>query len=236
MHAVSESVLDLCAYCGARSNALTQDHVIPQALWKGSHLPQSTITVPACGPCHKHWDRESEYFRNILIAQIDRGAHAVSDRLLEGPVMRSLARNRAARTDFFRNNRRAEIRNRSGLILGFRTAFEIDVSRFSRSIEKIVRGLFYQKSRYALPSAYRVAVARGNEFWSNDGFQKIHAAMEPFAGCGDDVFMMRCVRDNSDVNVTAWLLQFYRCLAMFAWTDADNKSDGISTVSSRDSD
>ena len=140
-------------------------------------------------------------------------------------MTRSLDRSRAARMDFFRNVRQFEIRNRSGLILGYRTAFEMDVSRFSRSIEKIVRGLFYLKSRNALPTGYRVVVARGNAFWNDKGFNNLLGAMEPAAGCGDDVFVMRCVRDSSDVNVTAWLLQFYGRMAMFAWTKADGNAE-----------
>jgi hypothetical protein len=157
----------------------------------------------------------------MVVAMIDRGKHPVSDHLLEGPVRRSLERSRRTRRDFFRNVRWVEQRNRSGLILGYRLAFEIDVSRFSRSIEKIVRGLFSCKSLYALPSGYRVVVIRGNDFWADSGFQNLLAVMEPTAGCGDDVFVMRCARDCSDPNVTAWVLQFYGAIAVFAWTEVD---------------
>jgi hypothetical protein len=211
-----------CAYCGQYTENLTRDHVVPKAMWGETKLPNSMITAPCCRSCHQYWDHEAEYFRNTLVAQIDRGAHPVSDRVLEGQIVRHLVRSGPARRDFFRNVQQFEIRNRSGLILGYRSGFELDVSRFSRSIEKIVRALFYLKSKFALHSDYQVLVARGNDFWNDAGFQNILAAMESVVGCGDDVFLMRCARDRSDPNITAWLLQFYRQIAVFAWTD--NKS------------
>jgi len=109
----------------------------------------------------------------------------------------------------------------TALIIGYRDAFQVDVSRFSRSIEKIVRGLFFRKSGCPLPRGYRVAVFLGNEFWSDRGFQNLLAAMEGPAGCGDDVFQARCVRDSSDINITAWLLWFYGAMAFFAVTQKD---------------
>jgi hypothetical protein len=226
MSATNGNFRQSCAYCGKYASDPTHDHVVPRALWNKRNLPPSTVTVPSCRFCHQYWDREAEYFRNILVAQIDRGAHPVSDRLLEGTVTRSLIRSQSARNDFFRNVRQVEIRNQSGLILGYRAAFEIDLSRFSRSIEKIVRGLFYRKSCYPLPIGYRVTVSRGNEFWNDAGFQNLLSVMEPVAGYGDDVFLMRCVRDGSDENVTAWLLQFYRRIGVFAWTEADSHANG----------
>jgi len=179
------------------------------------------VTAPCCKSCHRYWDGEVEYFRNILVAQIDRHAHRVSDHLLEGPVIRSLKRNSQAWKDFFRNARLVELRNRSGIILAYRQAFEMDMSRFSRSISKIVRGLFYKKSHRPLAPGYRVEVAHGDEFWQDEGFQHNLAIMEPWASYGDDVFMLRCARDSSDWNKTAWLLRFYCSIAVYAWTEPD---------------
>ena len=75
------------------------------------------ITVLACENCQKFWDQEAEYFRNTLVAQIDRVATPVSDRLLEGSVLRSLTRSGRARTDFFSKFRQVEVRNPAGIIL-----------------------------------------------------------------------------------------------------------------------
>jgi hypothetical protein len=139
-------------------------------------------------------------------------------------------------SDFFRNARVVEQRHQSGLILGSRVAFTLDVSRFARSIEKIVRGLFYCKSDDTLASGYKVFVVTSNEFWRDRGFQNILADMSPARGCGDDVFLMRCVRDRSDPNVTAWLFLFYGAVAAFAWTEADAQASkpALATVNSRD--
>jgi hypothetical protein len=163
----------------------------------------------------------------MLAAQTGIGKHPVVDELfkVEGAVHRSLGRSHPARADFCRNVQQVEIRNQAGIILGYRTAFSLDVSRFSRSIEKIVRGLFYRKAGFALLAGYRVEVVRGNSFWVDDGFQNLLRDMHPWSGYSDGVFLMRSVRDRSDPNSTAWLLLFYRTLAVFAWTEWDSTAD-----------
>ena len=104
------------------------------------------------------------------------------------------------------------------MILGSRLGFDIDMRRFNKPIKKIVRGLFFKKSKTPLPGTYRVDVFPGNDFWSSPGFSEWLVSWEPLAGCGDRQFLMRCTRDASDPNITAWLLQFYGEVAFLAWT------------------
>lgn len=210
----------ICAYCGQPSFELTRDHVIPRALWGGKgNLPAYPVVVPACRECQQKWDLQAEYFRNSLIAMIDKGAHPVANRVLEGPMIKSLERNEKAIAALFRNPQVLPRKSPAGIITGYGLGFQIDWKRFFKVPEKIVRGLFFQKLRVSLPKTHAVRVFPGNQFWADEGFQNLMATMEPSAGCGDDVFQVRCTRDTNDSNCTAWLLTFYQQLAFFVWTE-----------------
>lgn len=209
-----------CAYCGIPTNKPTRDHVVPSTLWGGrGSRPPHPVIVPACTCCQLAYDSEAEYFRNCLVALMDRGSHPVAERLLTGPVIRSLERSQRAIADFFRGLHVAPRTTPSGLIVGAGTAFQIDLNRLHRVPEKIVRGIYYFKSGTRLPADHVVRVFPGNEFWQDTGCQNLIASMCPGEHQGDDVFYCRYVRDNSGQDMTAWLLVFYQQIGFFAWTE-----------------
>jgi hypothetical protein len=156
---------------------------------------------------------------------IDKGAHPVANQVLEGPVVRSLERNPKAVAAFFRNPRRLPRVSPNGLFTGYGLGFDVDWGRFATIPEKIVRGLFFYKSRVPLAATHAVKVFPGNEFWSDNGFQNLLASMSKGAGFGDDVFRVRCTKDANDPNCTAWLLGFYAQAAFFAWTERIDESE-----------
>lgn len=213
------SSITVCAYCGQTPTQITRDHVVPRTLWGDTGLPPRTVTVPACIPCQARWDMQAGYFRNTIIAMIDKGAHKVANVVLEGPVVRSLERDPKAVAAFFRKPRMLPKTTPSGLFAGYHLSFQIDWNRFATVPEKIVRGLFYFKSQVPLDERYTVRVFQGNGFWSVPGFPELLSQMENSAGFGDDVFQVRSVRYDKDHNYTAWLLQFYQQIAFFAWTE-----------------
>lgn len=179
-------------------------------------MPPHPVVVYACG-CEQKWDRQAEYFRNTLIAMIDRGAHPKTDALLEGPVLRSLKKPNTLAA-MIRGMRLQQHKSAGGIFTGYRPAFQIDLQRFSAVPEKIVRGLFFLKSGRPLATTHKVHVFPGNGFWNDTGFQSLLACMEPSAGCGDDVFHVRSMPDSTDPYGSAWLLVFYSCMALFALT------------------
>ncbi len=209
----------ICTYCGEPSGNLTKDHVVPIALWiKGQH-PQHPVVVPACRNCQDLYDCEVTYFRNCLVSMIDMDAHPMAGKLLRGPVVRSIERRSGVMRDFFRNVRRMERKTDAGVIVGTGWAFDIDMTRFNRIVEKIVRGLFYFKSGIPLPKTYEVVIFPGNGFWKLPDFQSLLENMEPFGNLGDDVFMCRAHRDANDACSTAWLFIFFQKIGIFVWTE-----------------
>jgi hypothetical protein len=207
-----------CAYCGVTEIPLTRDHVVPRAFWKDTEMPSNPVTVPACEPCQKHWDAETTYFRNMLVVQSAPESHPAITRLASGPVKRRVEKSRPDLLDISRNAVPAWKQSKSGLYVERGVNIDIDIPRFQRTPEKIIRGLFYFRNAVPVPSDYDVCIFPGNDFWDDEGFKNVLETMEDWQGLGDDVFQMRATRDVNDPNVTAWLLAFFRSFAFFGYT------------------
>ena len=208
----------LCGYCGSDDKPITRDHVIPKALWKDAAMPSSPLTIPACRDCQLFWDGETTYFRNIMVVQSDIDAHPALKRLLNGAISRRIKHSRPDFTDLTRNATPVWRQSQAGFYIERGVKIEIDMARFQRTPEKIVRGLFFMRNQIVLPDDYEVRVFPNNSFWDDMGFQQLLDQMDDWQGCGDDVFQMRAVRDGSDNNFTAWLLMFFKSSAIFAYT------------------
>jgi hypothetical protein len=215
---MSEATETMCSYCRDTRGPFQAEHVVQRCLWDGKR-PGNMVTVPACDPCNKGYGKDEEYFRTALALMVGKGQHPEVEKLLNGKVRRGLHRNGRLRADLTRGFGLRPKVTPSGLFVGWDLGFELDLARFSRGVEKTVRGLFCYKSQRPLPAGVAVRVFQGNGFWQDQGFQNLLAEMEEWAGVGDDVFECRCTRDSSDPDVTAWLFVYYRSLGVFAWTE-----------------
>jgi hypothetical protein len=209
----------MCGYCGTETENWTRDHIVPVTLWGRGHLPKHPAVVPACEKCQLLFDVDAEYFRNCLIAMMREGTHAVADRLLATTVKRSIQRNRTVRKELSRNGRIAPITSKGGIIVGTGFQIEIDMPRFNRIIEKIIRGIYFFKSQKILPSEYQVDVYPGNGFWDKPDFNSLLGSMSRSEHFGDDVFAFRYVADRKDTNRIMFLLYFYGDMGILAGTE-----------------
>ena len=207
-----------CAYCGDSEALSTRDHVIPKAFWKDTTMPPNPLTISACRPCQNHWDAETTYFRNMLVMQSDMDDHPAIKRILDGPIKRRINTSKPDLKDLTRNATVAWKQTISGIYNERGVRIEIDLARFQRTPEKIIRGLFYLRNGIVLPPDYVARIVPENSFWNDAGFNNLLATMHDWQGCGDDVFQMRAVRDDSDGNFTAWLLMFFKSSAIFGYT------------------
>ena len=208
----------ICAYCGQHIEKTTRDHVVPNALWPKGRRPSHPVIVPACAECHTSGDRETAYFRDTLILMADPDKHPLLEEMAKGPVSRSVHRNRPLKNELMEKAELVWETSESGIIVEPSYRVPFDSARFCQSVEKIVRGLFFHKSRVPLPQSHEVKVFPGNGFWSQDAFQDLLNAMEPFSGMGDDVFQCRCVGAPNDLARTVWLLVFYRSITILVRT------------------
>ena len=208
----------ICAYCGTSDNPLTRDHVIPQAFWKDAQSPSNPITVAACEPCHEYWDAETTYFRNMLVVQSAPEDHPAIMRLASGPIKRRIENSRPDCLDLTRNAISGWRTSNSGLVAERGVQIDINLPRFLRTPEKIIRGLFFLRNAIPVPPDYVVHVFPGNEFLDDPGFNNLCETMHDWQGLGDDVFRMRATRDANDANFTVWLLLFFCSSVLFGYT------------------
>lgn len=207
-----------CAYCGIESDDLTRDHVVPSALWDKGFRSQYPMIVPACRPCQDSYDREAEYFRNCLVAMLPRGSQPEAERLLVGPVTRSLNRSRRSIAELVRGMRPFSFKSPGGLFIGQRVGFQIELPRINRVIEKIVRGMYFFKSHCVFPATHEVCIHEGNAFWKNQQILQLIQQMTGWEGQGDTVFQCRYVKDINDPDTIALLLVFFENMGFFVLT------------------
>lgn len=217
------SKLKQCAYCGiADVKQKTRDHVVPRALWKDGVAPTNPVIVPACRKCQKYWDAEATYFRNLTVMSADPADHPSILRIATGAIVRRVRESWPDYRDLTRNAVFGWKQSPTGLLTEPGVRIEIDMNRFLRTPEKIIRGLFFLRNGRPVPEDYDVRIYHGNRFWEESGFSNLLEAMEPWAGLGDDVFQLRATYDSSDRSFTIWLMLFFKSSAFLGWTCPKN--------------
>lgn len=136
---------DICAYCGTSEN-LTDDHVPPKNLFPKPR-PNNLISVPACPSCHSGTSKDDEYFRMKLCLRDDAGDHP-SARAIWDSIFRSLKKKEARGFQklFLSDIRRVRLHTPSGLYIGRGFAYNVDMNRIRRVVERTVRGLYFAES------------------------------------------------------------------------------------------
>src|SRR3954468_22232106 len=85
-----------CAYCGASSRdvEVTDDHVIPRALYPEPKPPNSTmIVVPACRPCNQQMAQDEGYLRDWLTMTYATSNQAQARTVFHNAGLRSMQKN-----------------------------------------------------------------------------------------------------------------------------------------------
>jgi len=130
----------VCTYCDNVAN--TKDHIPPKGM-----LPKprsaSLITVPSCSICNSSFSKDDEYLRDFL---------SFREELSDNPFVKELNKTVPRRFDrpesqgYFNylHARMGEenVKTTSGIYLGIKATFLVDLSRINRVLERMVRGLY----------------------------------------------------------------------------------------------
>jgi hypothetical protein len=217
-----------CVYCG-RVKPITEDHVPPKNLF-AKPRPNNLIKVPSCRECHsenKQVSQDDEYFRLMHTLREDTASHPDVKQILP-TVLRSLARPDKVgfAKSLFRSMKEVNVRTRSGLFLGKKPAFDVNLTRLDNVARRITKGLFYHEKRHRLPDKYDVAT------YSESGFQDLTSdvkqelqttILQPLMSnapktIGSQVFTYRVAYSDTDPNASAWLFVFYERIAFLCTT------------------
>ena len=227
------NLLHSCAFCGSDKN-VTKDHVPPKNVFPEPR-PSDLITVPACDNCNKATSMDDEYFR-LMLCMSDQVGHNPDARKNRETILRSLDRNEAPglRTSFLTGTRMVQVRTPAGLHLARRLAFDVDLQRIFRIVEKTVKGLLFQEFGRRFSSDYGVAVHSNDSLsdWPADDIEELRwtilmpLAQTPPKIIGDGVFSYRCQASEKDPFLTVWALTFYGAVSFVCLTGPANGEGG----------
>ena len=95
-------------------------------------------------------------------------------------------------------------------------AFDVDLQRIFRTIEKTVKGLFFHEMGYRLSSDYEVAVQSNDTLKDKDFLEELQQTIliplsqKPPKVIGNGTFSYRFHSTEEDPFVSVWALTFYR--------------------------
>jgi len=212
----------ICAYCGKHEH-VTADHIPPKAIF-ALPRPDNLITVPACEPCHKPWSKDDEYFRERMCLNDQSHGHPDVNGNLPA-IISSLARPQAKgmKGRLMTDSHDVDLVTPSGIYLGRGMAFDVDLKRICRVVERIVRGLYFRDVGQCLPKDHDVLVVT-NEHLRDQGADYVQectkTVIEPLARItpkiiGQNTFSYRfTVVEPASV----WGLVFYNAIQFLAIT------------------
>jgi hypothetical protein len=185
------------------------------------------ITVPACKRCHSPTHNDDGYFYQRVCINADAGGHPDAKRNLR-PIMNSLQRPQfqgMAKT-LMKDLREVWLRTPSGIYTERAQAFDVDLNRIFRVVERTVRGLFFAETKKRLDPAYCVRV-ESNDTLSRQAPDLLEhitrtiltpLSLRPAKVIGNEVFVYRYAITAEDPNASAWALTFYGNVPFLATT------------------
>lgn len=204
---------DMCAYCGSHDN-LNRDHVPPKNLFLKPR-PTNIITVPACRACHSDTSEDDEYFRLKLCLRSDASEHPQAKAIWDS-IFRSLNRKEAKglRSSFISDIRRIQLRTQTGLYIGRTLAYDVDMNRICRVVERTVRGLYFAESCNPLGISNEVRISTYEEIPSNKLGELNQTILISLAAVdseiiGDNVFSYCFHIANENPIYSVWGMSFY---------------------------
>lgn len=152
---------NICYICG-KENADTDDHIPPQNLFikRFKNIGEDLLTARSHRSCNKKYELDDEYFRIFLTAPVV-SINFKAKELWDTKVLRSLKRTQAKKFKKYLSNsvNFSEIFSPSGIYSGTYPVLLAEYKRVDDEVNRIVRGIIYNKSQMILPLDYHIEVS-----------------------------------------------------------------------------
>ena len=213
----------ICTYCGLHPGT-TRDHVPPKGLF--ARPRPKLVTVPCCEACRKTQPLDDEYFVRMVSMKNDL-YESESSRDARNAALRSLTKPTKQRFTqaLLRSVNDVAVHSPSGIYLGNRLAYNVDLDRLSRVIERSTLGLHLEEFKTRLPIGHRCKV------YALDGFAEAspeqsrdvrmlwrHATSGQRRDLGVNVFTYWFRRLEGPEIATLWAFVVYGGLGFIATT------------------
>ncbi len=201
------------------------DHIPPKALFAKNNR-DGLVLVPSCENCNSGASKDDEYFRDMLAMRESSAASPDAVEAVEA-MLRGLAtpQKKSTLDALYANIKEVEYW-RSGLYLGLRPAYDVDLSRLERVVERITKGLNWQETREHLPAARYSVVSRSvdgiplhlrQELIGTDRLVDIALSDGIYDVGGRKVFQFSRKRAVDDPIQSFWVLRFYENVYFFVF-------------------
>ena len=192
----------LCAICGLEK-ASTLDHIPPKSIFPKPR--PALITVPACIKCNNAASKDDEAFRVFLSLHV--GIESPQTQALwENEALRSTRHNRRLYNYLTQTAKRVALRTKSGIIIGAATAIRWEGKVHDRTIEKMIRGLYFHHFGEILGNRVKIKV-----HWLRNINEEIYKMSTTWQkhNVGENAFIYRYCRAEDGPLHSIWLFQFY---------------------------
>ena len=129
-----------CTYCNRVAN--TKDHIPPKGMFPKPR-PASLITVPSCFSCNSSFSKDDEHLRDVLSFREELSDNPFVEQLNRS-IPRRLDRSQSGRYFNYLHARMGEetVKTTSGIYLGRKATFNVDLRRIERVLGRITKGLY----------------------------------------------------------------------------------------------
>ena len=144
-----------CAICGIKP-ATTREHVPPKGIFL-TPKPSDLITVPACFDCNNSSSESDERFRLFLGLHVARFTKQGEQLFKEG-IIPTAKHNNRYRKEILSNSEPVILTTAGGIIYGKGVSIPWDNEAHDKTIDKIIRGLFFHHYKKIIAANAEISV------------------------------------------------------------------------------
>jgi hypothetical protein len=200
---MNTDLTEVCGYCGSESPT-TRDHIPPKAIFP-TPRPDDLITIPSCASCNQGASESDERFRAYLSLHV--GIDTPSTSKLWEETLRGVRHNRRLHRTLLANAERVWLTTRSGVIYGDAHRGRWDSDAHDRTIERMIRGLYFHHYGEMLGNRARVKTHWFCEL-SSDLLQATAECEQRSVGDGQFVYSFGRASDGPLHSI--WLFEFHK--------------------------
>lgn len=214
-----ESKIGKCAYCG-NTEEITKDHIPPKNIFSKPR-PDNLITVPSCYKCNCEASKDDEYFRNVLTMRYDTYEHPDATKNWK-TILRSIKRPESSglRKAILTGLKPVDLVTPSGIFLGQSGMYKVEVGRVLKTVNRIIKGIFYYEYGQVLPNDYNIQSFMLELIKFDDEVLNFIAMAKKgnTQTIGENVFTYWIRKTAENPNCTISLLVFYNKVSFFSFT------------------
>jgi hypothetical protein len=215
--------IGICAYCGCEA-ILTVDHIPPKTLYP-KHLWSQLLKIPSCVPCNGGASKDDEYLRTM----IGLSAKGERDEILKpisDAAVRALTNPDAPgfRQSILKGLEQTFILGPGGILVPAIFG-DVDLGRFDRVVERIIRAIFFTERGKSLPLNYRVVnySAEGMKVMPREAAIPLMAFIDSVTEeepkmIGGPQFLYWSRYEATDPNQSMWVIVIHRHHFFIGWT------------------